>query len=166
MSNDYLPTIAIDAATTTGYALLKSSGNIETGAVTFKGDSAKKLTEFRDWLEERLDDIETGIGQIIYEEPAAYMRYNSLRILFGMRGILVTSAAEFNVPVTFYEPAAVKKHATGKGNAKKPAMLEALLTKPNHCSLWLEKKVDDITDDNEVDAIWMLDKFLHDVGME
>jgi Holliday junction resolvasome RuvABC endonuclease subunit len=47
-----------------------------------------------------------------------------------------------------YSPSEIKKHATGKGNANKDAILKAARQR------WPDVE---IVDDNEADALWLLD---------
>ncbi len=74
----------------------------------------------------------------------------------GMQGALVVQAelqgqikrfcVENNVEYRGYSPKEIKKHATGKGNANKEKMVAAARAKG-----WT------FGDDNEADALWLLD---------
>ncbi len=59
-------------------------------------------------------------------------------------------ADSYNIKCDSYGVGTIKKHATGKGNAKKPQMIEAA---NKTYSNKLGKK---ITDDNEADALHIL----------
>jgi Holliday junction resolvasome RuvABC endonuclease subunit len=62
-------------------------------------------------------------------------------------GVIELVAKELGVRCLGLNPATLKKHATGHGNAKKPAMIAAARDRLRY----------DGCDDNEADALWVLD---------
>lgn len=66
-------------------------------------------------------------------------------VLVGFRGVLMVNAAYYGVLVTGYTQTAVKKFATGRGNAKKPEMLA-----------WARDAFGDVEDENQSDALAVL----------
>ena len=67
------------------------------------------------------------------------------------QGIVRMVLAQRKIPYVAVPPATLKKFATGKGNADKPAMRAA----------WLEFSGEDNADDNQVDAAWLRQIGLH-----
>jgi crossover junction endodeoxyribonuclease RuvC len=137
--------LALDLATRTGWAL-QEAGRLESGVATFdvkRGESpGMRYVRFRRWLE----DVGTRVELVVYEQT----------IITGPGSMAREIATGFATRVQEYcaaraiEHAAVwagtlKKWTTGRGNAKKPDMLEAVAGR------W--RRVDD---DNEADAIALL----------
>jgi hypothetical protein len=169
------PTLALDVATTSGWALLNSDGSIASGTWKNPGDDqVGKFACFGNWMKKWVDPRDDSITpaganrqsrilQVIYEEPAI-VRGHAVPLLFGFRAILLMNCRHYNVQVTPYSPSEIKRHATGKGNATKDDLKEAFHV--GHNPLWtrLKRPWQDIEDDNEIDALYMLDLFLKDVG--
>jgi Holliday junction resolvasome RuvABC endonuclease subunit len=82
-----------------------------------------------------------------------------------MQGALVVAAEiqgtiklwgdDNHIPYRGYSPSEIKKHATGKGNSGKPQMKTAAEAKWGN----MDKK-----DDNEIDAMWLLDMVKVELG--
>ncbi len=105
-------------------------------------------------LRGKLDEILANAGiEVIVFEAARHAGP-------GMQGALVCQAeiqsvikvwcADHAVDYRGYSPSEIKKHATGKGNAGKDLMRAAAEKK------WLGRA---FVDDNEIDALWILDLF-------
>ena len=76
-----------------------------------------------------------GAGPVIYGE---------------LTGAIMRVCEERNIPFEGIPVSTIKKHATGKGNANKAAIVEAA-----------QKKFGpEVTDDNRADALWILDYVL------
>ena len=69
-------------------------------------------------------------------------------------GVLEVVAHKRGINLSPYSASQIKKHATGKGNSGKPAMIAAAKAK------WPEVK---IIDDNHADALWLLDLSKHEL---
>ena len=150
--------LALDMATTTGYAIL-ASDVLTSGSQCFAKQAATKTRAaahvgashamFDNWLTEMLHG--PRYDEIVYEMAGFFKSAAAVQVCVGFRGILLAHAAKHNIPLYSYSPSAVKKFWTGKGTAKKPEMIAR--TKREYPNL-------DITDDNECDAIALLNLHL------
>jgi hypothetical protein len=146
--------LALDMATTTGYAIL-ASGVMTSGSQCFTKQTATKTRAaahvgashamFDNWLTEMLHG--PRYDEIVFEMAGFFKSAAAVQVCVGFRGILLCHAAKHNIPLYSYSPSAIKKFWTGKGTAKKPDMIAK--TKQEYPDL-------DITDDNECDAIALL----------
>jgi crossover junction endodeoxyribonuclease RuvC len=65
----------------------------------------------------------------------------------GLWWLLLDELLGWSIPVAEVPPAALKKYATGKGNANKGAMIDATARRFPH--------IDTAADDNRCDALWL-----------
>lgn len=140
--------LALDPATKTGFA--HSCGASGVWDLSVRRDESSGMRLIR--LVAKLRDIRQNIGvDVVVFEAARHAAQ-------GMQGSLVTHAElqgqvkawceTAGIEYRGYSPSEIKKHATGKGNGKKVHMLDAAAMK------WPDKR---ISDDNECDALWLLD---------
>jgi hypothetical protein len=153
--------LALDLGTTTGYALLDGqaiiSGSMSFKPQRFEGGGMRYL-RFKRWL----DDVnDPGFGkqngkitEIVFEEVRAHKGNAAAHAYGGFLASLTTWCEERNIPYTAVPVSHIKKFATGKGNAGKPAMIEAVTP-------WGYKPVDD----NEADAIALLHLKMSELGV-
>jgi Holliday junction resolvasome RuvABC endonuclease subunit len=145
--------LGLDMATKTGWASL-DGGVVSCGRINFtpkpatktrpKEHEGKRLLDFEKWLHGTLKALQPSV---IYYEEAVTNKPNTARVLYGFRAVMMTRAAHFNIKVVGCHIGTVKKYATGKGNALKPAMVaEAKRLFPQL----------DILDDNVADALHVL----------
>lgn len=89
---------------------------------------------------------------VVFEEVRRHAGVDAAHVYGGLLAVLSGKCESDGVPYQGVPVATIKKHATGKGNATKEAMIEAA------CRLdpLLMVKVGDITDD-EADAVCLLD---------
>lgn len=143
--------LAIDQATTTGWAMDGHSGtwNFKTKADESAG---MKYLRFKGKLKEvcALGDI----NLIVYERAASQYK---AALIHGAKMIAVIElfCAENNIEYKAYSAKEIKTFATGKGNAKKEAMISAC--KKNY-------GIDPI-DDNHADALHIFHLTKHDLGL-
>lgn len=142
--------LALDLATKTGWAL-GAERMTESGVQVFdvkRGESpGMRYVRFRRWL----DEIATAADLIVYEQTVSSPGRIAVEIADG----LATRVQEYcalqklsgrSVEHQPVYPATIKKFVTGKGNAKKPAVIEAVIRRG-----WFPAGRD--ADDNEIDAI-------------
>lgn len=140
--------LSLDLATTTGWASL-SMGIIKSGTIRFQHERdelhALRFFRFRKWLREMLT---TEKPDVVYFE--AVRRHNSTDSAHMYGGLWATTIMECMIREIDYRGlnvVTIKKHATGKGNADKAAMVAAAKAK------WPDQN---IKDDNQADALWIL----------
>lgn len=140
--------IGIDPATKCGYAVLDATGKALAGG-TWKlerraGDGAGMLYVrfqrlFRELLECSPDSI------VCYEQQANRFA-GSAHVGLGIISHIQRICEEQGVPYTGVAFSTVKKHATGKGNSGKDAMIEAAKARWGF-----------VEDDNHADGLWIAD---------
>lgn len=101
-------------------------------------------------LKSKLNEIKRAeeIGLLVFEAArnAAPRMQGALVVQATLQGVLLLWAEENGIEYRGYSPTEIKKHATGKGNANKDAMIAAAGARG-----W------SVVDDNEADARWLLD---------
>lgn len=139
--------VALDLGTTTGWAV-GVDGDITSGFVSFKTGryegGGMRYLRFNKWLTELRDTI-GEIKAVYFEEVRRHVSTDSAHVYGGLLATLTAWCEENNVPYQGIPVATIKKHMTGKGNAKKEDMIAAVKAKGYN-----------ITDDNEADAIAIL----------
>jgi Holliday junction resolvasome RuvABC endonuclease subunit len=139
--------LALDLSTYTGFA--HSCGISGVWNLNVKKDESKgmRLIRFRGKLNEILKA--EGIDVILFETGVSYGAKHASGVLVQaeLQGVLKLWCEDNGIEYRSYTPAEIKKHATGKGNSKKDVMLAAARAK------WSIN----ITDDNQADALWILD---------
>jgi len=142
--------LALDLATKTGWAL--SAG--PSGTQDFsprRGDSpGMRWIAFAGWLRRLLTDEPVDV--IVYEQ-AHHRGGAATHVAHGLISHVERVAAELGIEVTSRHTASIKKHATGRGNSDKAAMVAAA-----------QKRGWNPADDNEADALWLLDLVLSEQG--
>lgn len=140
--------LSLDLATRTGWATNIPEGHITSGVDTFdvkRGESpGTRYLRFVQWLREKIEIIDPII---VYYEKAHHRGGAATEVAAGFATHLQSTLAELRVNHAAVHTGTLKKHATGKGNANKEDMIVAC------------QKAFHITpiDDNEADAIWLLD---------
>ncbi len=137
--------LALDMATKTGWA---TSVGRQSGVQTFdvrRGESpGMRFLRCRGWLNEMLALL-GGIDVIVYEQ-AHHRGGAATACCVGLVSTVQAFAAEHDVELMAVHTGELKRWATGKGNAGKPAMIEAARSRG-----WSP------TDDNEADGQLLLE---------
>jgi hypothetical protein len=137
--------LALDLATKSGWATTEGH---QSGVQVFdvrRGESpGMRFLRCRAWLGE-LSQLLGGIDLIVYEQ-AHHRGGAATACCVGLVSTVLTFAAKHDVETMPVHTAELKKWATGKGNAGKPAMLQAAKDKG-----WSP------ADDNEADAQLLLE---------
>jgi Holliday junction resolvasome RuvABC endonuclease subunit len=131
--------MALDIATKTGFSTSTASG---VWNFTPKKDESKgmRLIRFRSKVMEMVKLH--GIKMVVFEAAVAYGKHPNF-VGVEMIGVLKITLEELGVEYMAHQPSAIKKWATGNGNAGKPLMVKTAQTR------WgMEGK-----DDNQADAI-------------
>lgn len=138
--------LALDLGTNTGWAF-KSDGAIVFGSQRFQPGrfegGGMRFLRFKQWLTEIKQQ---GIGVVYFEEVRRHLGVDAAHCYGGFMATLTAWCEHHQIPYQGVPVATIKKHATGKGNAKKDAMIAAANVKGF---------VTD--DDNEADALMLLD---------
>lgn len=137
--------LALDLGTTMGWATKVRTGAIVSGATNleggrFEGGGARFL-RFNQWLELRVAPIDV----CYYEEVRRHLSTDSAHIYGGFLAILHAFCEYRQIPYIGVPVGKIKKHATGRGNANKQAMIQAARDRGHTPE-----------DDNEADALCLL----------
>jgi len=142
--------LALDLATRCGWALLEN-GRLESGTDTFdvkRGESpGTRYLRFNRWLNEFALHPSAGLPRVelIVFEQSHHRGGAATEVAAGFSTRVLEFCAAHGIEHASVHTATLKKWTTGKGNADKAAMLEAVARR------W--RRVDD---DNEADAIALL----------
>lgn len=151
--------LALDIGTKMGWAhSLGMSGTFDFS--TKRDESAGyKLIRLRSKLNMILGA--NGVDVLVFEavRNASVKGRGAVVSMARMQGVIELWCEENNVEYKGFSPSAIKKHATGKGQCGKPAMIEAAKKK------WSEKEYLTDKDDNEADALWLLDYAMVEMGL-
>lgn len=117
---------ALDLATTTGHA--SSSHGVVCSGIFKCREGPKEswgvcFLRFRDWLRDWLDQEKPE--QLWYEEVRRWSSGDAAKAYCGLRAVMLMECELRGVLVVGAAVGTIKKHATGKGNAKKDAMVQA-----------------------------------------
>jgi len=124
--------LALDLGTTTGWALHNKEGNIISGTMDFKPDkfecSGMVFLRFRQWLVD-LKNAESGIDLIYFEAVRSHKGTDAAHKYGGFVAILEEFCEHHQIPYKGIPVGTIKKHITGKGNATKYAVINAIKAK-------------------------------------
>ena len=140
--------LALDLGTMTGWALRGHDGLITTGTASFKpgryDGGGMRYLRFTNWLME-LDRLSGSISAIWFEEVRRHAGTDAAHVYGGLMATLTAWCELRGVPYQGVPVGTIKRHATGKGNAPKEAMIAAARARGFSP-----------VDDNEADAIALL----------
>jgi hypothetical protein len=140
--------LALDLGTTTGWALRGFDGLITSGTASFKpgryDGGGMRYLRFTNWLTE-LDRLSGPIATIWFEEVRRHAGTDAAHVYGGLLASLTSWGELRGIPYAGVPVGTIKRHATGKGNANKDAMIAAAQARGFNPA-----------DDNEADAITIL----------
>ncbi|MBI1207408.1 MAG: hypothetical protein GC191_08975 [Azospirillum sp.] len=138
--------LALDLGSRMGWAI-RASGRITSGTIEFKParfeGGGMRYLRFRRWLEEIF--VTAGVGEVRFEEVRSHAGVDAAHAYGGFLASLTDWCEANHVPYSGVPVGTIKRHATGKGNAGKAAMIDAM-TRRGHLP----------GDDNEADALAIL----------
>ena len=147
--------LSLDLATSTGWASY-AEGDITIGSASFalrRGDSpGMRFLRCRAWLREMLKLL-GNIDLIVYEQPHQRGGHPT-QVAMGLATEVLSFSARANIETTTVHSMSLKKWATGKGNAKKPQMIEEAKSRGY-----------DVANDDEADAVLMLEYTLEGLNV-
>ena len=139
---------ALDLGTHTGWATRDSVGTITSGTADFsphrfEGGGMRYL-RFKHWLTEVKQSL-GGIDVVYFEEVRRHAGVDAAHAYGGFMAHLTAWCEHHKIPYQGVPVGTIKKFATGKGNANKQAMIEAM-----------RRRGFVPCDDNEADALALL----------
>ncbi|WP_206186456.1 crossover junction endodeoxyribonuclease RuvC [Thalassospira lohafexi] len=140
--------LSLDLGTTTGWAVADGTLPIVSGTINFKSGrfegGGMRFLRFRQWLAE-IHQIQGGFDALYFEEVRRHIGTDAAHVYGGLMAHLTAWCEEQNIAYQGVPVGTIKKHATGKGNAKKDVMIDAA-----------RKRGHSPKDDNEADAIALM----------
>jgi len=134
-----LKILSLDVATHCGWCTETASG-VWDFSIKRDESSGMRLIRFKSKLRE-LVDIEK-VNLITFERTSGFHK-NALIVQAELHGVLKIFCEENKIEYRAFSASEIKKFATGKGNAGKPAMVQAAQEKYGYAGY----------NDNEADAI-------------
>jgi len=142
-------TLALDLGTTTGWALRTADGQTISGSESFKPGrfegGGMRYLRFKRWLTE-LKATAEPLGAIYFEEVRRHIGVDAAHAYGGFLATLTAWCEHHSIPYSGVPVGTIKRHATGKGNADKAAVIEAMRARGHSPA-----------NDNEADALALLD---------
>ena len=145
--------LALDLGTRTGWALRTRTEVLGSGTWVLQSDRQRRFEGAgMKWLRLRglLEEVGEGahVGRVAIEEVRRHMGVDAAHAYGGALAVVTAWCEARGTPYEAFPVATIKKHATGKGNAKKEAMMAAAASK------WPAVQ---LVDDNHADALWIAD---------
>ncbi len=145
--------LAIDLGTTTGWALRAMDGHLAHGFTNFRPNrfegGGMRYLRFKRWISE-MSQLATEIHSVYFEEVRRHAGVDAAHVYGGLLATLTAWCEHHKVPYQGVPVGTIKRHATGKGNASKDEVMQAMRALGHP-----------VTDDNEADALallhWALD---------
>ena len=141
--------LALDLGTQTGWAMIGHDDLVDSGTVSFAPRTGEgpgmRFARFRRWL----IDLKSAHGQIdavYYEDVRRHIGTQAAHVYGGLLAVLMMWGEHHQIPYRGVGVGVIKKHATGNGAAKKPAMIAAM-----------RERGYSVMDDNSADALALLD---------
>jgi len=140
--------LALDLGTQCGWAVATRDGKFSSGSDRFDpkrcGGAGKRWLSFREFLTARAREA-GGIQAVYYEDVKNHAGVLAAHVYGGFLAVLELWCAANNIPLYGVGVGTIKKHATGRGNAKKPDMIAAAQAMGVR-----------VVDDNQADAVALL----------
>lgn len=144
-----LKILALDLGTKTGWAVCLPDRTITSGIAEFKNDrwqgGGMRFLRFKQWLTE-VKQMAGGLDAVFVEEVRRHAGVDAAHVYGGFLAHVTAWCEHHAIPYEAVPVGTIKRHATGKGNANKEAMIEAA-----------RKRGFEPADDNEADALAILD---------
>ena len=135
--------LALDLGTKCGWCSEDENGVLNLKPSTHE-TAGERYRKFKQWL----DDYLWTVDQVVYEEVHAHIGTEAAHVYGGLVAVLQCACLEKGIEYKGISVQAIKKHATGNGNAKKDAMVVAATLK--------FPKIN-VIDDNHSDALHLYD---------
>lgn len=118
--------LALDLGLHCGFAI--STKPITHGTIHLKEDRFQtwghRFIKFRQWLEEQL--LLYGVSEVVFEAVRKHSSTDAAHMYGALMGSLTSFCAEHEIPYSGVGVGTIKKYISGKGNASKEQVLEAV----------------------------------------
>jgi len=140
----------LDLGTQTGYAIRRDNAPVISGSISFKhgkyDGGGMRYYKFRKWLTEtKIKLPNKHIEAVYFEAVRNHESIDSSHAYGGLMGTLAGWCEHYDIPYEGIAVGTIKKAVTGKGNASKEQVTDAVI-----------KLGYNPVDDNEADALALL----------
>ena len=139
-----LKILALDIATHCGWAISHDIYGVWDLSPKRDEGGGMRLIRFRSKMMEVIQS--EHINLIVFERPGG-RHTGAVIVQSELQGQVKTVCEDLQLPYRGYSSQEIKKFATGKGNCGKPLMISMAQEKLNYTG----------SDDNEADALWLLE---------
>lgn len=140
--------LSMDLGSKTGWALRQTDGQITSGVVEFRPGrfegGGMAFLRFKGWLDEVLA-FAGPLKAVYFEEVRSHAGTTAAHVYGGFLAHLTAWCEKRKIPYQGVPVGSIKRHATGKGNANKQAVIQAMKAKGHTPA-----------DDNQADALALL----------
>ncbi|CAK01389.1 crossover junction endodeoxyribonuclease RuvC [Bartonella tribocorum] len=140
--------LCFDLGTKTGWAIRGGDDSIISGTMSFQPrrfeGGGMRYLRFKQWLTE-IKHTAGGIDAVYFEEVRRHVGTDAAHVYGGLLATLTAWCEHHQIPYEGIPVSTIKKATTGKGNASKEEMIEAMCIKGHKPC-----------DDNEADALAIL----------
>ena len=141
--------LSLDLGTKTGWAVRLADRTVTSGVAEFKNDrwqgGGMRFLRFKQWLTE-IKQMAGGLDVVFFEEVRRHVGVDAAHAYGGFLAHVTAWCEHHEIPYEAVPVGTIKRHATGKGNANKDAVIAAV-----------RNLGFDPADDNEADALAILD---------
>jgi len=138
-------TLALDLGTSTGWAMRSKTGQTQSGVLDLSGSrfegGGMRYWRFEEWLQ----SLPCMPDRVVYEEVRRHVGTDAAHIYGGLQATLTSFCEQYGLPYEGVPVGTIKKFITGKGNANKQSVIEAV-----------KSHGFEPADDNEADALALL----------
>ncbi len=121
--------LALDLGSQTGWALRQLDSGIVSGTMSFRPSrfegGGMAFVRFKGWLDE-VQEYSGPIDRIVFEEVRRHAGTTAAHVYGGFLAHLTAWAEAREIPYQGVPVGTIKKSATGKGNAGKEAVIQAM----------------------------------------
>lgn len=151
--SDDITVLCLDLGTKSGWALRSSDRVVSSGTAEFKHDryqgGGMRFLKFKQWMNQMLAAVDQ-IDAIYFEEVRRHLGVDAAHAYGGFLAHLTAWCEQHGIAYEGVPVGTIKRHVTGKGNANKAKVIQAVRQLGYYP-----------TDDNEADALallhWVID---------
>lgn len=140
--------VCFDLGTNTGWAVSNENGHVISGTSDFHvkrfEGGGMRFLRFDQWLSE-MKGVIGNIDEVYFEEVRRHLGTAAAHVYGGFMGVLMAWCEQHSIPYQGVPVKTIKKFITGKGNANKHDVINAVIQLGNTPE-----------DDNEADALALL----------
>lgn len=132
--------LALDLGTTTGWVIWQqrepgASYQVCSGTINLKNDrfqgGGMRYLRFRNWLDE-ISQCSARVNTVYFEEVRRHIGTDAAHVYGGFLGTLTAWCEDHKLPYQGVPVSHIKRQVTGKGNASKQEVIDAIRALGDH----------------------------------